>query len=320
MRIAYQSRGGPSFNTSVLERVSGYTERISRWVSPKYRYDIAPGIRTRDNMVELLRFYLARRGIANGFRFFDHMNHTSASNGRDDPTYSDVQIGVGDGATTQFQLIKVDTEGSNSTTRNIYKPIHGETLDVGGVSKSYNVLIGLAGVASASGWTVDTTSGVVTFSSAPGVGVAVTAGFAFDVPVFFGQELDEGLLAEHQDFDVMGLDSIMLEEMKDAVAVNEEMNFGGAYSHGTVAADFVLSLLQGRLHQWVDNTGVNARLPALSIMPTGGPMFLLLNGGSATTQIQTSDGLTNVITCPPGTLVQVYVGVSAVSAKQWVAF
>ena len=36
-----------------------------------------------------------------------------------------------------------------------------------------------------SGWTVDTTTGLVTFDAAPAAGVAVTAGFAFDVPVRF---------------------------------------------------------------------------------------------------------------------------------------
>jgi uncharacterized protein (TIGR02217 family) len=36
-----------------------------------------------------------------------------------------------------------------------------------------------------SGWSVDTTTGVVTFDTAPGAGVAITAGFAFDVPVRF---------------------------------------------------------------------------------------------------------------------------------------
>jgi uncharacterized protein (TIGR02217 family) len=36
-----------------------------------------------------------------------------------------------------------------------------------------------------SGWSVDATTGLVSFDSAPGAGVAITAGFAFDVPVRF---------------------------------------------------------------------------------------------------------------------------------------
>lgn len=35
------------------------------------------------------------------------------------------------------------------------------------------------------GWSVDTTTGNVTFTTAPGAGVAITAGFEFDAPVRF---------------------------------------------------------------------------------------------------------------------------------------
>ena len=46
-----------------------------------------------------------------------------------------------------------------------------------------------AGVEQLSGWSVDTTTGVVTFSAAPGAGVAITAGFEFDVPVRFDTDV-----------------------------------------------------------------------------------------------------------------------------------
>lgn len=45
--------------------------------------------------------------------------------------------------------------------------------------------IALGGVEQLSGWSVDTTTGGVSFSAAPGTGVAITAGFEFDVPVRF---------------------------------------------------------------------------------------------------------------------------------------
>ena len=43
--------------------------------------------------------------------------------------------------------------------------------------------IAFGGLKQASGGSVDTTTGLVTFSAAPGSGVAITAGFEFDVPV-----------------------------------------------------------------------------------------------------------------------------------------
>ena len=43
-------------------------------------------------------------------------------------------------------------------------------------------------VSQASGWTIDTTTGIVTFSSAPGSGVSVKAGYEFEVPVRFAAD------------------------------------------------------------------------------------------------------------------------------------
>jgi uncharacterized protein (TIGR02217 family) len=51
-----------------------------------------------------------------------------------------------------------------------------------------SVRVALGGVEQASGWSVDTNTGVVTFAAPPGAGVAVTAGFEFDVPVRFDSD------------------------------------------------------------------------------------------------------------------------------------
>ena len=39
-----------------------------------------------------------------------------------------------------------------------------------------------------SGWTLDATTGLVTFTTAPGSGVIIRAGFEFDVPVRFDSD------------------------------------------------------------------------------------------------------------------------------------
>ena len=54
------------------------------------------------------------------------------------------------------------------------------TKPVAGTVKVY-----LDGIEQASGWSVDTTTGLVTFGTAPASGVEVTADFDFDVPVRF---------------------------------------------------------------------------------------------------------------------------------------
>ncbi len=57
--------------------------------------------------------------------------------------------------------------------RTITKPVAG------------TVQVYLDGVEQPSGWSVDTTTGLVTFGVPPTLGVEVTAGFEFDVPVRF---------------------------------------------------------------------------------------------------------------------------------------
>ena len=63
--------------------------------------------------------------------------------------------------------------GAETWVRTIAKPVAG------------TVRVALDAAEQSSGWTVDTTTGLVTFDAAPAAGVAVTAGFAFDVPVRF---------------------------------------------------------------------------------------------------------------------------------------
>jgi len=71
--------------------------------------------------------------------------------------------------------------------------------------------IALGGVEQSSGWSVDTTTGIVTFSAAPGAGVAITAGFEFDVPVRF----DTDVLDVTLDFERLGsITSIPLLELR----------------------------------------------------------------------------------------------------------
>jgi uncharacterized protein (TIGR02217 family) len=66
--------------------------------------------------------------------------------------------------------VKRYTSGSQTWTRTITKPVAG------------TVRTALDGAEQLGGWSVDTTTGVVTFDSAPTAGVSVTAGFAFHVP------------------------------------------------------------------------------------------------------------------------------------------
>ncbi|MDD3182360.1 MAG: DUF2460 domain-containing protein [Alphaproteobacteria bacterium] len=173
LRVAYGSQGGPQFMTEVVSIYGGYERRNQCWSQARRRFDARTGIVTAADASVLLSFFLARAGRARGFRLIDWGDHTSASDGRAEPTWADQIIGVGDGIKTQFQLVKTYGSGGVSFVRDIRKPVAG------------TVRFGVDDTEYTTSWSVDATTGVVTLSQAPDVGAVVKAGYSFDVPVRF---------------------------------------------------------------------------------------------------------------------------------------
>jgi len=174
--ISRGARGGPERRTQIVELASGDEERNASWANSRRRYDVAYGIRRADDLATVVAFFEARNGRLHGFRFKDWGDHKSCLPSAT-PAPTDQAIGTGDGATTAFQLVKHYASGSQVWVRTITKPVAG------------TVGIALDGAEQLGGWSVDTTTGVVTFDSAPAEGVAMTAGFEFDVPVRFDTDV-----------------------------------------------------------------------------------------------------------------------------------
>ena len=170
--ISRGARGGPERRTQIVELASGDEERNASWANSRRRYDVAYGIRRADDLAAVVAFFEARNGRLHGFRFKDWGDHKSCLPSGT-PSLTDQSIGTGDGATTAFQLVKRYASGSQIWTRTITKPVAG------------TVRVALDGAEQSGGWSVDTTTGIVTLDSAPAEGVTITAGFAFDVPVRF---------------------------------------------------------------------------------------------------------------------------------------
>jgi len=170
--ISRGARGGPERRTRIVELASGDEERNSPWADSRRRYDAAYGIRRADDLAAVVAFFEARHGRLYGFRWKDWSDYKSCLPSAL-PSATDQIIGEGDGSTTQFQLVKVYASGAQSYSRRIVKPVAG------------TVLVALDGIPQGSGWSVDPSTGVVSFAAAPGNGVIVTAGFEFDVPVRF---------------------------------------------------------------------------------------------------------------------------------------
>ncbi|RMF35062.1 MAG: TIGR02217 family protein [Alphaproteobacteria bacterium] len=170
--ISRGARGGPERRTQIVELASGDEERNASWANSRRRYDVAYGIRRADDLAAVVAFFEARNGRLYGFRFKDWADYKSCLPSTT-PSATDQVIGTGDGATKAFQLVKAYSSGGRTWTRTITKPVAG------------SVAVAIDGVEQASGWSVDTTTGLVTFNAAPASGVSITAGFEFDVPVRF---------------------------------------------------------------------------------------------------------------------------------------
>jgi uncharacterized protein (TIGR02217 family) len=170
--ISFHSSGGPSRKTEIVTLGSGFEERNAVWANSRRRYDVGYGVKTLDDLHSVIAFFEARMARLYGFRLKDFSDYKSCSPGVD-ITPLDQTIGTGNGSATQFQLAKTYTSGSASWQRTIKKPV------------AATIRVALNGTEQLSGFSVDTTTGIVTFTSAPGAGVSVTAGFEFDTPVRF---------------------------------------------------------------------------------------------------------------------------------------
>ncbi|PZO63608.1 MAG: TIGR02217 family protein [Paracoccus denitrificans] len=173
--ISRGARGGPERRTQIVELASGDEERNASWANSRRRYDVSYGIRRADDLAAVVAFFEARNGRLYGFRFKDWADHRS---GLPSQVISsdDQQIGTGDGTTTSFQLIKRYASGGQFWTRAITKPVAG------------TVQIALNGVPKPGGWSADHKTGLVSFDTAPSAGIAIAAGFEFDVPVRFDSD------------------------------------------------------------------------------------------------------------------------------------
>ena len=164
--ISYGASGGPGYSTSIVTTVSGHERRNANWAMARGRWNVAHGLKKRAQVGELIAFFRARLGRAYGFRFKDWTDYQALAQ----------SLGVGDGTTKTFQLVKHYASGGEIESRVIAKPVAGTV-------KLYR-----DGVEASSGWAVDTTTGLVTLGTAPAAGVQITADFSFDVPVRFDSD------------------------------------------------------------------------------------------------------------------------------------
>lgn len=161
------------FSTQIVSSPSGHEQRASEWAEARMRYDAGPGVRSESDVRALADFFRARRGAARAFRFRDPFDHGSAADGGL-PGPGDQLLGVGDGSQRQFALVKRYGVGEAMQVRSIRLPVAG------------SVRVSVDGIETAA--FAVTNEGEVLLDAPPGPGIAVRAGYLFDVPVRFAED------------------------------------------------------------------------------------------------------------------------------------
>lgn len=161
------------FSTQIISSPSGHEQRASEWAEARMRYDAGPGIRSEADVRALADFFRARRGAARAFRFRDPFDCSSAADG-DLPGAADQLLGVGDGVRRQFALVKRYGAGDAEQLRGIRLPVAG------------SVRVSVDGLETAA--FLVTAEGEILLDTPPPAGLAVRAGFLFDVPVRFAED------------------------------------------------------------------------------------------------------------------------------------
>jgi hypothetical protein len=125
-KITFGFTGGPEFFTQISSTTGGYEQRNANWEQARHRYQATHEFYEQSELDELLAFFQARRGKLVGFRFWDVQDFASDMVGQQSNTdgsidtlvasglvtpqllrrVGDGAVGIGDGAETEYQLIK----------------------------------------------------------------------------------------------------------------------------------------------------------------------------------------------------------------------
>ena len=305
--IAYGSRGGKSWRNTRVDLTAGAGEGVQRWTIPRGEYDVRWGLRGQDDFQDVIDLWYITKGSLNGFGFRDKLDFSTKPEKPDIHTgtfaFDDQNIGTGDGTATQFQITKVHTVGSFTFTRNITKPITG-------------VKVGKAGVEQVSGFTVNLDTGIVTFTTAPTVGQAITAGCNYDIPVQFAPELDTGFKPILSSFKAATLNPIRLIEMTSNVIVPQRYFHGGG-SEQTLTATTASEFSMGAAVAWSAATTQRVLLPDPTTLDTGIAYHQFKNVGAASVEFFKFDNTgTDIFTMTAASDAQTFIYLSS-GVKTW---
>ena len=142
----------------------GWEVRNARQSQSLLRFDISFPASRRDDAdyLAVIAMFKAARKSLHTFRFRDWSNYQ----------LDEEVIGTGDGTTTAFQVKQSWTVDGVTHGRNITRPVSPLSVYKDGVLQG-------------SGYSINYTTGVLTFTAAPALGVEISVSGEFDIPVRF---------------------------------------------------------------------------------------------------------------------------------------
>lgn len=192
--ISYGARGGACFSTDITTSFSGYEQRNINWNRSRAKYNISLSNKTKEEIKEVINFFYNVYGKAIGFRFKDWLDYKSDPN---------ELIANCNGTQRIFPLIKTySIFNTNKTyTKLITKP----------VKTTVQLYLDNLEQFEDETYTLDYTTGLITFDTIPSSGSILTANFEFDIPVRF--DTDE-LIISSDDLNCNSWSSINLVELR----------------------------------------------------------------------------------------------------------
>lgn len=194
--LAYGYEGGPGFSTEVVALPSGHEKRNQNWARDRGRWTVTRPLEDADALAELIAYFRLAHGRAHGFRFFDHADYSA--------TQAQGRLGTsatGTGGAAYQMHKRYNLGGAEEQLRKIIKPVAG-TIQVwrGGVLQT-----------AGSHYTLDATTGIVTFGTVVSSAESLAWAGEFDVPVRF--DTDQ-LLTRAVDAGVWFADGLPIVELR----------------------------------------------------------------------------------------------------------
>ena len=172
--VAYDVKKTPVWSTRVQTANSGKEQRLNQWTYPRWKFQLVYNFLRQNVNSEfqtLVGFINSMYGQFNQFYYQDSSDYS----------YTSQSLGVGDGTTKNFAIVR-------SLGGFVEPVLHAPTVSavyLNGVSQATPAV--WSATASTGGYGTDT----ITFVTAPGVGVAITADFIMNYVCRFTNDENE---------------------------------------------------------------------------------------------------------------------------------